>query len=159
MWNPDKKKGVLCDFDLVTLRTAPHKRGEQRTGTVPFMAIELLHKNYFDGKIQRIYRHDVESFIWVLVWVVMHHDPNWARYKFWHTSAYEYCRIAKCEFLTIGYQNISPPANESPRWKLVLALLAWLRPFYTERQSEPLAYKMVYEQVMGIIRQHWVWED
>jgi hypothetical protein len=128
--------------------------GEQRMGTVPFMAIELLHKDYFDGKIQRIYRHDVESFIWVLVWVAMFHDPTWSGYKLWQTSDYELCCSWKSAFLMISYQEISPPAHESPRWKLALALLAWLRPFYAERRSEPLASKMVYKQVMGIIRQH-----
>jgi hypothetical protein len=48
-----------------TLSTARH-----RTGTVPFMAMELLHKN----PPAHLYRHDLESFFYILVWAAIHYD-------------------------------------------------------------------------------------
>jgi hypothetical protein len=43
------------------------------TGTVPFMAIELLTQEAIEGKVKHMYRHDAESFIWVLTWVCLHY--------------------------------------------------------------------------------------
>ena len=47
-----KKYGVLNDFDLAAIMTVgertPKKEGFERTGTLPFMAIDLLR--YPDGR-------------------------------------------------------------------------------------------------------------
>ena len=66
----DKKYGVLNDFDLAAIMAVgertPKKQGFERTGTLPFMAIDLLrHSN---GQISRWFRHDLESCMWCLVW-------------------------------------------------------------------------------------------
>ena len=39
-------------------------------GTVPFRAIDLLTEKGLDGKVAILYRHDLEAFIWVLIWAV-----------------------------------------------------------------------------------------
>ncbi|KAF8621877.1 hypothetical protein AX15_007434 [Amanita polypyramis BW_CC] len=46
-----------------------------RTGTVPFMALDLLDE---DGPTPtHLYRHDLESFLWILIWAAVHYDiPN-----------------------------------------------------------------------------------
>ncbi|KAF9230681.1 hypothetical protein BU15DRAFT_31356, partial [Melanogaster broomeanus] len=36
---------------------------------IPFMAIDLLEAPGQDGKVKHLYRHDMESFIWVFVWI------------------------------------------------------------------------------------------
>jgi len=73
MYNEDNKNGVLNDFDLSTIMKPgsphPNRQGLERTGTLPFMAMELLHEEGFEGKTPRRYRHELESFAWVLVWV------------------------------------------------------------------------------------------
>ncbi|KAF9502723.1 hypothetical protein BS47DRAFT_1403189 [Hydnum rufescens UP504] len=62
--------GVLIDFDLavfveVNPRTGSlHLDRRFRTGTLPFMAIDLL---YGKDKIHWV-RHDLESILWVTVW-------------------------------------------------------------------------------------------
>ena len=65
-----KKYGVLNDFDLAAIMTVgertPKKQGFERTGTLPFMAIDLLR--YSNGQISRWFRHDLESCMWCLVW-------------------------------------------------------------------------------------------
>ncbi|KAI9065675.1 hypothetical protein FKP32DRAFT_1674509 [Trametes sanguinea] len=88
MWQPPESPDsqpvsgnfVLCDFDLAVnlgsdnpssssetsrVATAPH-----RTGTLPFLALELL-KN--DGTPHRLY-HDYESLFWVVLWCAMKVD-------------------------------------------------------------------------------------
>ncbi|KAG1799527.1 uncharacterized protein BJ212DRAFT_1251972, partial [Suillus subaureus] len=59
--------GILNDFDLSSTQDSPS--GQEHTGTVPFMAIELLMKEAIEGQVKHLYQHDAESFIWVLTWV------------------------------------------------------------------------------------------
>jgi hypothetical protein len=70
----DTAIGILNDWDMAslldllgdaTLSTARH-----RTGTVPFMAMELLH----ESPPPHLYRHDLESFFYILVWAAVHYD-------------------------------------------------------------------------------------
>ncbi|KAG5637219.1 hypothetical protein H0H81_005382, partial [Sphagnurus paluster] len=68
-------KGILNDWDMaskvgeedeVESSTAQH-----RTGTFPFMARELL----VDGRPPaHLYRHDLESFFYILVWAALRYD-------------------------------------------------------------------------------------
>ncbi|KAG8917850.1 hypothetical protein FRC02_002828 [Tulasnella sp. 418] len=64
--------GVLNDYDLSTL-TPPGcdqgPTGTDRTGTLPFMALDLLQPEALAGEVEHQYRHDFESFIWVLTWI------------------------------------------------------------------------------------------
>ncbi|KAJ7243571.1 hypothetical protein B0H12DRAFT_998246, partial [Mycena haematopus] len=59
-----KVYGVLNDFDFaLRLKENPPSTSKHRTGTKPYMAIDLLvpHPPYHR------YRHDLESFLYVLV--------------------------------------------------------------------------------------------
>lgn len=156
MWDGENEKGVLGDFDLATLRDSPHKRGRERTGTIPFMAIELLQKGYFEGKIARSYRHDVESFLWVLVWASMLHDSTWEGRETWQTSNYSTCRASKTELLLLTFPHISPPPEESPRWNLVVGFLWWLKDRTLNPRTDS-SDAAVFAEVMDIIEKHWVW--
>ncbi|KAG2107426.1 uncharacterized protein F5147DRAFT_653300 [Suillus discolor] len=62
-WKDDKRIGVLNDYDLFSLADEPGPRGNERTGTVPFMALDLLTKDGQQGKVKHLYRHDLESFM------------------------------------------------------------------------------------------------
>lgn len=62
--------GVLNDFDLaapVTIVAPPHF---ERTGTLPFMAMDLLeqHSTLCPTDVHLL-RHDLESIFWVLAWI------------------------------------------------------------------------------------------
>lgn len=59
--------GVLNDFDLATVMDVP--TGNERTGTMPFMALSLLDDEALCGQVKHLYEHDAESFIWVLLWI------------------------------------------------------------------------------------------
>ncbi|KAG1817637.1 uncharacterized protein BJ212DRAFT_1270302 [Suillus subaureus] len=66
--------GVLNDFNLSSTGDSPS--GQEHTGTVPFMAIELLTKEAIEGKVKHLYWHDAESFLWVLTWVSLHYQKG-----------------------------------------------------------------------------------
>jgi len=64
-----KPTGIVNDFDLATWVDHPTTNND-RTGTIPFMAIDLLNGG-LDNRVPRLYRHDLESFIWVLAYVTV----------------------------------------------------------------------------------------
>jgi len=68
-------KGILSDWDL-----APHADADNEiqlftathyTGTIPFMARDLLVDG---GPPPHLYRYDLESFFYILVWAALHYD-------------------------------------------------------------------------------------
>ena len=61
--------GILNDFDLATWVDHPTANND-RTGTIPFMAIDLLEGGLDDCR-PRLYRHDMESFVWVLAYITV----------------------------------------------------------------------------------------
>ena len=70
MYDPDTKRGVLNDFDLARLVEGNEGAGgKENTGTMPFMALDLLNDQAFKGMVPRLYRHDAESFAWCLVYI------------------------------------------------------------------------------------------
>ncbi|KAG2052922.1 hypothetical protein BDR06DRAFT_490916 [Suillus hirtellus] len=57
--------GVLNDYDLSLFqRDSPNSL--ERTGTVLFMALDRLIPDSMAGKVEHVYAHDAESFIWAL---------------------------------------------------------------------------------------------
>ncbi|KAF8877383.1 hypothetical protein BD779DRAFT_1475263 [Infundibulicybe gibba] len=69
MYDKISKRGILNDFDLALLRARRLPSGTERTGTMPFMALDLLEEPAWKGEVRREYRHDAESFAWVLLWI------------------------------------------------------------------------------------------
>jgi len=59
--------GVLGDFDLSSLLAKPSTNTE-RTGTVPFMALDLLTKKALAGEVPHDYGHEAEAYFWVGVY-------------------------------------------------------------------------------------------
>ena len=70
MFDPKTRRGILNDFDLARLyRQDGEPSGKDNTGTMPFMALDLLNTEAFLGMVPRRYRHDAESFAWCLVYI------------------------------------------------------------------------------------------
>lgn len=67
--------GVLNDFDMAADLAAPHgPSGLERAGTPPYMALELLQGS--EGTMKHLYRHDAESFVWVLLDLVSSYEEG-----------------------------------------------------------------------------------
>ncbi|PPQ97337.1 hypothetical protein CVT26_006571 [Gymnopilus dilepis] len=74
--------GRLNDFDMAAkvnnqgqflVTSASH-----RTGTLPFMALDLLKPG---KRVLHVYRHDLESFFYILVWAAVHYDLKHGKRK------------------------------------------------------------------------------
>ena len=67
MWDEERKVGILNDFDLAKLSEQAGASGQDNTGTLPFMSLDLLSESGLRGEIPRRYRHEAESFAWSLI--------------------------------------------------------------------------------------------
>lgn len=132
MVDPKTKCGVLNDWDLsyVNSEDSQGHVGGERTGTIPFMALDLLCDDYWQGKITRHYRHDLEGLIWVLPWVFLQFDgserKNW-RFDAWSTGDYEICRKEKLDALVNFNSRDNTAQSWESEWTFALMLLSWLR--------------------------------
>jgi Fungal protein kinase len=69
--------GVLNDWDMASrlddTHQVPRSSATHRTGTLPFMSIQLL-TNGKENEVPHRYRHDLESFFYILLWAVVFYD-------------------------------------------------------------------------------------
>lgn len=65
-------RGMLIDLNMAKPRQNSCTEGQLHAGTVPFMAIELLQS----AAKSHTYRHDLESFFYVLLWMCAHESWN-----------------------------------------------------------------------------------
>ena len=130
MIDPETNHGVLNDWDLSHYPGFPNSlqpHGE-RTGTVPFMAVDLLNDNNWKGKQPRLYRHDLEGLIWILPWVFLQYEDSTFKIRklnSWSTGNYHQCKSAKSEMLESPGLQI-PMDSWRNQWPAVEALLVWL---------------------------------
>ncbi|KAG9090011.1 hypothetical protein FRC06_001255 [Ceratobasidium sp. 370] len=64
----DTYLGVLNDWDL-SHAVGLSEDTEERMATLPFLAIDLLLPGYWEGNTPVEYRHDLESFMWIIYWI------------------------------------------------------------------------------------------
>ena len=120
MCNGNMKSGVLIDYDFWSSLRHPWvpQAGTNRTGTIPFMAVELLTDKYWNGSIERLYRHDLEAFIWILPFVFLRYQNGKSQrgtlVDQWMTSNYITCYEKKSTFQNVCYLKRSVSAN--PIW-------------------------------------------
>ncbi|CAA7264594.1 unnamed protein product [Cyclocybe aegerita] len=128
MYNRVQKCGVLTDFDLALPPGLSSPSGFERTGTVPFMALELLTAQYWEGKVLRRYRHELEALIWVLAFVLLRFNnkgigEDKANTESWMTSSYKTCLEKKFSILSTRF----PVQDSFKRQKSFgLRLTAWI---------------------------------
>ena len=135
----NEDRGILNDFDLAHLRGRPRPSGTERTGTMPFMALDLLTKDAWDGKVKRLYRHDCESFAWVLLWICCRYENG----KEIHNpplSEFLAKDFAVCYEKKLAYHSRKPAATTSfkPYW---LAVTDLLRRSLVHQVQEPTAHE------------------
>ncbi|CAL1716200.1 unnamed protein product [Somion occarium] len=123
----NKNHGVLNDWDLGSVEGLNDHKGLERTGTVPFMSLDLLNRKFWLGHIRRQYRHDLESFIWMLPWAVLCYqdcerketqDPI----RSWQTGNYRQCRKEKTDFFA-SMAVLQEDRRIPPQWMAFWPLL------------------------------------
>ncbi|KDQ16296.1 hypothetical protein BOTBODRAFT_259395 [Botryobasidium botryosum FD-172 SS1] len=135
---------IDCDH-AIRWRDLAREPRSKRTGTIPFMSSHLL-KAWGSEKIAIHHPLDLESFLWVVMWVVAFHDTNKAAYKEWRgvpTAPRNLARLARSEFV----QDLRYAKSKTPRqaafFRLMSDILTELESrrdslFFAEALASPL---------------------
>ncbi|KAF9561926.1 hypothetical protein CPC08DRAFT_412021 [Agrocybe pediades] len=143
----------LCDYDL------SHFEGEilpeclfSNTGTWTFMAIELLTPQAMDGYVKRVYRHEVESFLAVLVWILLRYengqllrDPPLSE---WSNTSYYACGRNRQATYQLLPTKRKPGWLSSDIWKALLLAIVKLE--ILRQQVHTLQLKTVGAKAIGL---------
>ena len=121
--------GVLNDYDSSSMKDSP--TGRERTGTVPFMALDLLFDKAMEGKVEHLYRHDAESFIWVLTWITLQYKDGKllsnGPLDDWLEENATRCRNVRSAFLIMtpgpNGNGMKPSPSHQSNWKIALSCL------------------------------------
>lgn len=125
--------GGLNDWDLSTALSASSTPITDRTGTIPFMALQLLSNQ----NVAHLFWHDVESFIWVFLWVCGCSDGSGkevpvAPYRTWKYLDVEVCKTERQSFLsTIRPKDINTSAHHGPNVYFCIFLAELLQKSHT----------------------------
>ncbi|KAI0365541.1 hypothetical protein BV20DRAFT_973090 [Pilatotrama ljubarskyi] len=189
----DRTKGILHDYDYSSMTLVPPAGApasassnppplrpleladrfediigfKERTGTYYFMAIELLQPSYMD--VCHDAHHDLESFFWVLLWIVLRHTkyarigPNACSEIFVYGDDKK-AIYAKSGWLT---QSGSEPIEIPDNGPLTALLAAFIELVYDanvkqgrKRTVTPLTYEAVLEIFdTALARTDWPTDD
>ncbi|TRM69001.1 hypothetical protein BD626DRAFT_562816 [Schizophyllum amplum] len=171
MWRCDMENnqvtGVLNDWDLGVGKESRHA-GLKRTGTVPFMSIDLLDHPL--GNVPHLYRHDLEAMTWILTWAFLVYQriprekalelvgkgiaprarqradmPSVLRN--WRIADYVTCAKEKTHFLkSLVFSPPEPAEDFKWGWELTVKLLFLLKAESDTRYNLARDKKMSYEQ-------------
>jgi len=129
--------GVINDWDL-SHKTGENHVGGERTGTLPFMALDLLEDGALAGKTTRLYRHDLEGLIWILPWVFLQFEDGRlvnVQLTEWCTGNHVDCRAHKTDLLD-RMSDAEPTASWSEEWDVAYTALQWVEKLRDERRSK-----------------------
>jgi hypothetical protein len=131
----------LCDFDFSdepgSLRPKPLKMGclagSPNAGKWIFMAAELLSHAAMAGEMKLVYRHEVEAFMAVLVWIICRYQDGKVRVSpplgEWIQRDYLQCRERRDRTFSQITKGIFPQPSGIPReiWVPLRMALASMR--------------------------------
>ena len=110
--------GMLIDQDLAKEIGSGPSGARHQTGTMEFMAIEVLRL------VSHSYRHDLESFFYVLLWMCARrawerrfrcraaHQPKESMLSKWYTGSYK--EIAQSKMYAMGVDGLKELLEEFP---------------------------------------------
>lgn len=110
--------GMLIDMDLAKEVGSGRSGARHQTGTMQFMAIEVLRK------VAHTYRHDLQSFFYVLLWICARHvrergfqcrasnNHEFSVLNDWYTGSFD--QIARCKRGLMDANGIEDVLDEFP---------------------------------------------
>lgn len=156
----NKVFGVLNDWDYGTDCTQSRDDCFEVTGTIPFMALDLLDENEPArlGQITHLYRHDLEATIWILVWVSVcffggQRLPG-RPLESWLTGRRISCRKEKMAYLFSRSREPVPSNSDTAEWAIGQALLDMLVKQHTSKIISRKDAKVEADDVAGALDEY-----
>ena len=167
MWDPSLKVGSLNDFDLTNL-SGEHPQGGRWTGTIAFMALQLIKPGAKNPR--RFFRHDVESLIWILIWICLYYNgpddiPQGVEEEDvgeqisllheWKTGDAHRAYQVRVAFLTILDSRVPCKAFKE-LWNLTEKLGIWLKLKVEEKVKDLncTEVEVIHKQIVDIIKEY-----
>ncbi|KEP49327.1 hypothetical protein V565_102880 [Rhizoctonia solani 123E] len=124
-----KYYGVLNDWDLGDDENNLVESRKDLTKTVLFTSLDLLQASPHEAQVVQRYSHDLESFIWILIWVFLAVEggeikPNGDMDK-WQTSNPRDSVKERAYFLWVP-GNYQPHEEWQSQWLKIYEMLYWL---------------------------------
>jgi hypothetical protein len=98
---------VINDWDLSSPENG--SGSHERTGMIPFMAMDLLTKKAIKGKAEHMYQYITESFFWVQIFCLQYEDGNLLGkdrpLDYWLTADAHSCWVMKHDSLKLAMEN------------------------------------------------------
>ncbi|KAG1901770.1 uncharacterized protein F5891DRAFT_1107837 [Suillus fuscotomentosus] len=148
--------GVLNDYDLSLFqRDSPNSL--ERTGTVLFMALDRLIPESMAGKVEHVYAHDAESFIWALTWICLRYEEGKLLSKNrplekWPKVDARTCAEEKANFLLGRIRDVRPSGSHEVSWEAVkkcfLGIHSLYSPFGYRKVADQLVFELLLENPM-----------
>jgi hypothetical protein len=139
MYDKTNKYGILNDYNLVHLMSQPRPTGTERTGTRPFIALDLLTKKAWDSKVERPYHHDCKSFIWVLLWVCCCYEGgkqiNNPPLSELTEGNHNHCFEKKLAILSRQH-HIHPTSSYEKYWGVAIKLPKWPLMYWVQQDAD-----------------------
>ena len=133
--------GVLIDFDLAIL-CGSQSTNTERTGTMIFMALDMLASIAAGTPQLHLYRHDAESFLWVAIWVCGTYEGGKERqdapFKAWTQGDARNCAERKLYFLDRDEEILWSESHQA-RVNLLWDIRFYLDSDHTNRKSQKRA--------------------
>jgi len=146
-----KIRGYLIDFDLASL-VGRESHNLNRTGTMPFMALELLGSVRSGGPpVIHVYAHDGEAVCWVVFWLgVQYKDGTRKKHLFqgWEMVDAATCRKEKLDVL---FNGLDMHLFTEPNTLLQEPIRDLLRLFESQRRERADAYYFQKRTIKGSV--------
>ncbi|KAI0310901.1 hypothetical protein OF83DRAFT_1178092 [Amylostereum chailletii] len=106
------------------------------------MALELLCTEFLEVKIRRLYRHDMEGYIWKLPWLCLQYDgEKWIPHPLcleWVDEHLQAVHVAKVLFSMASIDKVVPLPIWEPHWLFVCKLVEVVKAMHLARQAVKL---------------------
>jgi hypothetical protein len=121
------------------------------------MAVSLLTPEAIAGKVEHVYAHDAESFIWVLTWVCLRYkngkllSKNRPLEEWLEVDALR-CAEQKTHFWSMGLNTRHSSESHKTSWDLVKKCFLGIHSLYTpvgyRKLADQLAFELLFEKPM-----------
>lgn len=76
IYDKNEMRGILNDFHLTNSNGTMRRSGWYSSDNMPFMALDFLTETAQNDQLERLYRHDCESFGWALLWIICRYNDG-----------------------------------------------------------------------------------
>jgi hypothetical protein len=118
----------------------------------PFMTMGFLTKDALAGKVEHLYRHGIETFIWVLTWICLRYENDQLLIKDrpldnWPKEGAIRCRGEKHDFMgEVRHEDATRPTpSHQGNWEIAQLCFDEVALYFAKRPRPVVADEAVFQ--------------